>query len=200
MQITIYTLKDPVTNQIRYVGQTNNPKRRFNRHLTNSRSFHDVRHISNWIRSLSANPVMNIIEVCNYDVKDAREMYWIQYYKDLGFDMCNSSKGGAGAGIGNKNRVGKVMSQETKDKISKSNKGKPSTHGKGGAPGKIIYQYDKKGNLVNSFKSILSASKALGICRRTIKNSLNNKEIQRNRTPYRWSYTPVHKLTQGQAA
>jgi hypothetical protein len=197
MEIYIYTLKNPNTNEIRYVGQTNDLKRRLNRHVTNSRSFKDNRHVSNWIRSLSDIPIMDVIETCDYSLRNEREQYWIDYYKNQSFDLCNSSNGGAGAGIGNKNCANRIMSEETKQKISLANKGKKTTHGKGGVPGKTIYQYDKSGNLLRTFKSILSASKTLNICRRTIKNSLNNKEIQRNRTPYKWSYNPMHELTQG---
>ena len=194
MKISIYTLKDPSTNEVRYVGQTNDPKRRLSRHINNSRAFKDKRHISNWIRSLTSVPIMDIIEVCEYSMRNIRENYWINYYKDQGCDLCNSSNGGAGAGIGNKNCVGRIMSFETKQKISVANKGKKTTHGKGGGglPGKTIYQYDKEGNLLGTFKSILNASKTLGICRRTIKNSLNNKRVQRNRTPYKWSYILMH--------
>jgi predicted GIY-YIG superfamily endonuclease len=194
MKISIYTLKDPITNKIRYVGQTNDTKRRLNRHLNNSRSFRDKRHISNWIRSLSYDPVMDIIETCEYAERNIRENYWIEYYKTQGFDLCNLSNGGAGAGIGNKNCVGRVMSEEAKQKISLANKGRKTIHGKGGAPGKKIYQYDLSGNLLNTFESIISASKTLNICRRTIKNSLNNKEIKRRRSPYKWSYEPLHSI------
>ena len=195
MEIYIYILKNPNTNEIRYVGQTNDLKRRLNKHVTNSRSLKDNRHVSNWIRSLNTVPVMDVVETCDYSVRNEREQYWIDYYKSQGCDLCNSSKGGAGAGIGNTNCLGRVISEETKQKISTANKGKKTTHGKGGVSGKPVYQYDKEGNLLGIFPSILNAAKVLGICRRTIKNSLNNKEILRNRSPYKWSYNLMHEFT-----
>jgi len=137
---------------------------------------------------------MDIIETCDYSVRNSREEHWINYYKKQGCDLCNSSNGGAGAGVGNKNCIGRTISKETRQRISIGNKGKKSTHGKGGAPGKKVYQYDSSGLLLNTFKSILCASKTLNICRRTIKNSLKNKEIKRYRSPYRWSYIPLHEL------
>lgn len=188
MNIYIYTLKDPINNGIRYVGQTNNLKRRLARHITNSKNLTDNRHISNWIRSLNNLIIMDVIEVCDYLVRNEREKYWINYYKEKGFNLCNSSNGGAGAGINNKNCVGRVLSEKTKSKISKSNKGRKTTHGKGGgAPGKTIKQYSIKGELIASYSSILNASKITGICRRTIYYSLKaNKKRQRHQ--FIWKY------------
>lgn len=173
MKIYIYTLKDPTTNIIRYVGQTNDPKRRFNRHLYNSKIFKDKRHISNWIRSLTIIPIMDIIEICEYSIRNDRENYWINYYINQGYDLCNSSKGGAGAGIGNKNCVGRVLSEETKSKMSKSRKGRKTTHGKGGSP-KIIYQYNKEQILISVYNSIQDAVKATGFNRLTIRRNIQN--------------------------
>jgi len=175
MKISIYTLTDPNTNKIRYVGQTNDPKRRLSRHINNSRAFKDKRHISNWIRSLTSAPIMDVIEVCEYSIRNSRENYWIDYYKDQGCDLCNSSNGGAGAGIGNKNCLGRVMSDETRTKISNSNKG--NTYGKGNGGGgipKTIYQYDKNKILITVYKSIQDAVKATGYNRTTIRRNIQS--------------------------
>ena len=173
MNISIYTLKDPSTNKVRYVGQTNDPKRRLSRHINNSRAFKDKRHISNWIRSLTSIPIMEIIEVCEYSIRNSRENYWIDYYKNQGCDLCNSSNGGAGAGIGNKNCLGRVMSDQTKQKIANANKGKKTTHGKGGLP-KRIYQYNKNKILIAVYDSIQNAVKATGYNRTTIRRNIQN--------------------------
>lgn len=132
---------------------------------------------------------MDIVEVCDYSQRNEKEQHWIAHYTSKGYNLCNSSKGGAGAGVGNTNCVGRLLSDQTKQRISTANKGRKVSHGKGGVPGKAIYQYDKHGNPLNSFKSILNASKTLGICRRTIKNSLNNKPKARTRCQYKFSYT-----------
>tara|TARA_R110000868_G_C10790571_1_gene756268 strand:- start:467 stop:1042 length:576 start_codon:yes stop_codon:yes gene_type:complete len=176
MKISIYTLTDPSTNKIRYVGQTNDPKRRLSRHINNSRAFKDKRHISNWIRSLTSNPVMDIVEVCEYSIRNSRENYWIDYYKDQGCDLCNSSNGGAGAGIGNKNCLGRVMSDQTKQKIANSNKGNTNGLGnKGGkGPSKTIYQYDTNKILIAVYKSIQDAVKATGYNRTTIRRNIQS--------------------------
>ena len=120
--IHIYILKNPDTNEVRYVGQTNDIKRRLDRHIQNSRNIKDTRHVSNWIRSLGKKPLMEVIESCDKSVRNEREQHWTDYYKSQGYDLCNHSKGGAGAGIGNTNCLGRVLSEETKEKLRRANK------------------------------------------------------------------------------
>lgn len=129
MKIHIYILKHPDTQNIRYVGQTNDIKRRLDRHIQNSKNINDKRHLSNWIRTLSGKPIMEVIETCEYEERNIRELYWISYYKELGLDLCNHSKGGAGAGIGNTNCVGRILSEETKSKLRRANRqGRKTLH------------------------------------------------------------------------
>jgi hypothetical protein len=191
MKIYIYTLKDPINNQIRYVGQTNNPKKRLSKHINNSKSCKDKRHISNWIRSLTSDPIMDIIENCEYSVRNNRENYWINYYKNQGYDLCNSSYGGAGAGIGNKNCVGRIMSEETKTKISNANKGNTYALGnKGGrAPKKIIYQYNKNKILIAVYNSMQDAVKTTGYNRTTIRRNIQNISSSKL---YIWTDKPLY--------
>jgi predicted GIY-YIG superfamily endonuclease len=49
-EVYIYTLSCPLTNDIRYIGQSTNPKVRYRRHISDSKKRKD--HKSNWIRSL----------------------------------------------------------------------------------------------------------------------------------------------------
>ena len=190
MKIYIYTLKNPTTNNIRYVGQTNNPKRRLDRHVTNSMSLRDNRHISNWIRSLNIIPIMDIIETCDYSVRNEREKYWIDYYKSQGYDLCNLSNGGAGAGIGNKNCLGRIISNETRIKISNANKGKihNKSNNKGGKP-KTIYQYNKENNLIAVYKSIEEAVKATKFNRVTIRRNIQGISSSKS---FIWTDKPLH--------
>jgi len=172
MNIYIYTLKDPITNEIRYIGQTVNPSRRLNRHINNSKNLEDKRHINNWIRNINQNPIMDIIEICDYSIRNSREEYWINYYKDKGYNLCNSSNGGAGAGINNTNCLHRVLSEHTKSKISISNKGR-KFHGKPIlSNNKKVYQYDKQLNLINSYNSIKDATVSTGLNRTTIRRNI----------------------------
>ena len=60
----IYKLIDPITKEIRYVGQTDNLKRRFNDHLSSSTNINSVSyntHKSCWIRKLINNGYESIM-------------------------------------------------------------------------------------------------------------------------------------------
>lgn len=46
----IYTLKDPITDEIRYVGKSDDPKNRLVEHLKKSK--YNKTHKNNWIISL----------------------------------------------------------------------------------------------------------------------------------------------------
>jgi hypothetical protein len=190
MNIYIYSLKDPVTNEIRYIGQTNDLKRRLNKHITNANLLSDSRHISNWIRSLTMSPIMDIVEVCDYSIRNNREKYWINYYKSQGYDLCNSSNGGAGAGIGNKNCIGRIMSEETRSKISLSKKGKSwGNVGRNGGKLKTVYKYTKDNQLIAVYKSIQEAVKDSGCHRVTIQRNIKNISSSKD---FIWTDKPLH--------
>ena len=99
MEIFIYTLNHPTTNEIKYVGKTNNPKRRLYHHIEESKRKNGFknRHVINWINHLlleKLKPTMNIIEICNEDNWEEREKYWIKYYKGSDVQLCNIESGG----------------------------------------------------------------------------------------------------------
>lgn len=137
MTIYIYTLSHPETMEIRYVGKTNNLTTRYRDHLItkNKRT-----HTNNWIKSLQAQglkPYIKVIEECTLDGWEEREIYWINYYKNVGYDLTNMTKGGEGS-YGHKqyevtDRIriirstvhkNKTLSEETRQLISTSLTGK----------------------------------------------------------------------------
>lgn len=90
----IYILSDPRDNQIRYVGKTDNPQRRFSMHLIEK----DPCYKRNWIKQLLSNnlqPIMTVIEEIpeNQDWEE-REKYWISYYRSTGHNLTNMTDGG----------------------------------------------------------------------------------------------------------
>lgn len=98
----IYTLSCPKTGDIKYVGKSNNPILRFRKHLQRS----DNNKLKNdWISMLISDnqkPILNIIEEVNlYDWKD-KEKFYISKYRNLGYELFNSSCGGDGLTFGNK--------------------------------------------------------------------------------------------------
>tara|TARA_R110001632_G_C11331622_1_gene416598 strand:- start:1301 stop:1879 length:579 start_codon:yes stop_codon:yes gene_type:complete len=96
--IIIYTLKDPFTNVIRYVGKTTekNFHKRFISH-NNPHSRKDGNpHKINWINSIKKKGGKVIMEVLDTIEGDWEwlERYWIAQFKEWGFPLVNYSKGG----------------------------------------------------------------------------------------------------------
>jgi group I intron endonuclease len=128
-KIYIYSLSDPRTNEVRYIGKSVNPKRRLNEHLKKFTGSHK----SNWIKSLlniGLMPIIEIVEICNDSNWCEREKYWISQFGNL----TNGTEGGEdgrmlssvrkrmsiiNSGVNNPN-YGKKASEETRKKISES--------------------------------------------------------------------------------
>lgn len=116
----IYTLSDPSTMEIRYVGQTNDPKRRFNDHISssiNESSDSYETYKARWIRKVISNnlsPIMNIIDTCNSIEESNRlERDYVDRFTTEGVKLTNS-------------HVNDVteFSLQTREKISNAKKGK----------------------------------------------------------------------------
>ena len=116
----IYSLLDPDTLEIRYIGQTDNIKRRYSDHLRRSllkedNEYHTYK--SRWIRKLLNNnkkPIIEVIDECISLVEsNKKEKYWVDVLTKDGFRLTNS-------------HVSDVTnySKETRNKISNSRKGK----------------------------------------------------------------------------
>lgn len=116
----IYSLSDPITDEIKYIGQTDNIQRRFNKHINNSTNKNSDEYNtykSRWIRKLlesNLEPIMGIIEeVETLYESNKQEKFWIEKLTKEGLKLTNS-------------HVSDVteFSSETKDKMSVAKKGK----------------------------------------------------------------------------
>ena len=116
----IYKLVDPTTNQIRYIGQTDNIKRRYNDHISsslnkNSSSYNT--HKSSWVRKVVNNnlfPIIEVVEECDsLEQSNIRERYYIEKLTNEGYKLTNSY-------------ISDVteFSVETRNKMSNARKGK----------------------------------------------------------------------------
>lgn len=115
-KVTIYALKDPRTNEIRYVGKT--VKKDLNKRLIEHCSYKNKTHKYFWILQLkneNLKPIIEAVEKCTDNDWQEREIYWIQYYKDLNCKLTNSHEGGMG---------GHNPSAETRAKLSAAAKGR----------------------------------------------------------------------------
>jgi hypothetical protein len=115
-EIYIYGLKCPISGEIRYIGKTNDIKRRLRSHIRESKKDGNKRYVYCWIKSLikeTKKPHIEIIDVVDINEWKFWEMYWISQFKAWGFKLTNSTNGGDG---GNLRKT--KLSDETKLKIS----------------------------------------------------------------------------------
>lgn len=91
----IYALCEPGTRVIRYIGKSDDPKRRLIAHLATSKTFKS--HLGTWLRSLEEPPALRILkEVPESDWAD-EEIVCIEFARALGLDLVNGTDGGEGA-------------------------------------------------------------------------------------------------------
>ena len=88
----IYSLSDPDTNEVRYIGKANNLKYRLWAHIHEAK--HDLRnqHKCNWIKTLldkDKKPVIDVIEEVSMDDWQSCEIYWISQFTAWGFNLIN---------------------------------------------------------------------------------------------------------------
>jgi len=100
IKIYIYVLIDPDTEQIRYIGQTNNIKKRYLYHIYEALhpeySSSPNTHKNRWIRKLNSKnkkPIIKIIEATDYEHRNEKELYWIDHYKNLNYKLTNTING-----------------------------------------------------------------------------------------------------------
>ena len=149
----IYTLTDPITNKIRYVGKTNNIDKRYKQHI-NLNNIRNNTHRDNWIKKLIKNnlyPIMEILDVVPNNNWPYWEIFWIAQIKLWGFELTNIGIGGEGGNC----------TEETKKKISLKNKGNKYRLGTKHTPQQLL-------NISNSLIGIKQSSETIN--KRAISN------------------------------
>lgn len=89
IEVSIYALKDPRTDQIRYVGRARNVERRHREHCYYGSPNRKMRQ---WIVELSNQgllPVVQVLEVTTDSEARAREHYWLTECSRTG-DLLNA--------------------------------------------------------------------------------------------------------------
>lgn len=110
----IYKISDELGN-VRYIGKSNNPRRRLYQHINDKSNLHKF----NWLNSIikrGSKPIIEIIEKVSVDIWQEREIHWIAKFKEDGFDLINLTLGGEG---GN----GMKHTEESRQSMSKSKRG-----------------------------------------------------------------------------
>jgi hypothetical protein len=97
IKVYVYSLNDPDTNEIRYIGQTVNTRKRLYNHIYDALhpeyTVFENQIKDNWIRGLFSSekkPTINVIEETNKKYRLVREQYWIDFYEDK--NLTNSKK------------------------------------------------------------------------------------------------------------
>lgn len=105
---------------MRYVGKTSRmPAKRLQAHMQRARGV-EVYHLQRWLRSLSAPPIIEVLEWCLPMHWEARERYWIALARDYGCDLVNTTEGGDAR----PDNFGRKATPEHCAKISKAQKGR----------------------------------------------------------------------------
>lgn len=168
----IYILICPINYTIRYVGKTvKSVEYRLTGHIYDSKR--GKTHKSNWIKRLTKQglkPYIVEIDCLQWNKSQEREKYWIKFYKDLGFDLCNHTIGGEGT-------LGRKVSKKTRLKASKS------------MPKKEVFCYTKDGKFVKRYNSIHQAALKTGS--RATKIVACCKGKRKHHNDYIWSYTKI---------
>lgn len=132
----IYTLLDPNTNQVRYIGKSDNPNNRLKDHI--KKCGNSVNHKNNWVLSLlkeNKKPILEVVDVVPKEEWAFWETYYIDLYKSWGFELTNTAPGGVGGNLGSevnekisKSKKGFKHTEETKKKMSEYRMGKTLTN------------------------------------------------------------------------
>jgi hypothetical protein len=126
MQAQIYTLSDPRTRAIRYVGYSVDARKRLSAHLIDASTSHKAL----WIQSLrrhGVQPLLMVIEVVS-SVEEARlrEIYWSDRFRREGCDLTNTAPCGSLSPMLNPAIARKVGLTQRGKKLSDTHKAKLS--------------------------------------------------------------------------
>lgn len=199
--ITIYTLSNPITKEVRYIGKTKRKLRfRMYQHLSNYKLMNEKSYKNSWILSLkkkSLKPDIEILDIVDESTWAFWESYWISQFKAWGFNLTNMTEGGEGGS--SKGPLGYKHTKEAKRRISIANRGTKSEEWlKNISEGmkKPIIQYDLGGNYLQEWKSATDAALALGDInkKKNISAVLNNKYGKKSAYGFKWKFKKIIEL------
>ncbi len=122
----IYSLIDPRTNEVRYIGKSTNPEKRYKDHCFYDRGNYK----SSWVKNLKSEnllPRCEVLWLTSDDRGSELEKIFIKRGRELGWPLTNLTDGGEGTAGHKKTpktlekmrqaNLGKKLSEETKRKI-----------------------------------------------------------------------------------
>lgn len=167
--LKIYSLAHPITGEVRYVGVTSGTlSTRLAQHKWDAKN--KMSHKCHWIKSVIAAtntmPHIELLEETSKTDWEWLEIYWIEQFRQWGFNLVNTSSGGNGVHIDVEGR------QRSIDAHKKS-----------------IYQYDLDGTYIKEWESLVSACRFYKIS----DNAITSKSTK-TAGGYRWSDIKVPTL------
>ena len=175
---TVYGLVHPITNEVFYIGETKDVKKRYAAHLRTSGSGNELKDsIVKEIREVYKLKPICIIFQDGIQTKEESvkiETEYIKLHKHLGYKLVNMNEGG------NKppSQAGRVYDDSFGRKLLEASSRK-----------KTVYQYDKDMNIVSEFISVREAGRITGIDHRSIAEVANGSNPKRHRAGgYYWKY------------
>lgn len=137
----IYALVDPDTDEVRYIGKSGRGFVRPNEQIRQVK--HPKTHKERWINKLfreNKKPKIEIIRYCLSEVDlNVSEMEFIKYYKSIGANLTNGTRGGEGGDTGGgQKRKRSVISVNIKNGIKKRYEFVLETYKDGFHPSKVV--------------------------------------------------------------
>jgi hypothetical protein len=198
MTYKVYTLEDPITNNIRYIGITKQTlAQRITKHL-NDTKLNRNNHRANWLRKLLNNnkkPLIKELDIAlSYNELLELETYWILQFKAWGYNLVNTTNGGEGS-IGYKHsletlekmkKIRLEKPREKKDKVIRMTKTQQNAYLSNLYSIKIV-QYDINGKLLKVWKSCKEAASYYKSQPSAIGHALKNPESSSLKFFWRYS-------------
>lgn len=144
MTLYIYTLSDPISNEIKYIGKTKNLKNRLQGHMCPYNLKQSWQSKNKWLKYLKNNglkPIMEILDEGDENNIDNLEIYWISQFKTWGFKLKNETNGGSFP-----TQKGDKLKERHIQSLKKSPKKK-----------KIVVQYSLDNTFIAEYESISEA-------------------------------------------
>lgn len=187
----IYALIDPITNEVKYIGKSNNIIQRYKAHINKSRK-HQKNKIE-WINSLNENglkPLIFVLDEVPMGESKFWETYWVSQMKTWGYTLFNYT-GRYGCVFLNQTSFkkgnipankGKAHSKEAIKKMSENS----STRGKPAWNRKKVVQMTLDGEFINIWDSLTEASIKTGSSTSKVSLCCNGKRNIHNN--FKWKY------------
>ena len=195
----IYTLSDKDGN-IRYIGKSNTPRKRLYAHIKECKT-ENLSHKISWVKSLLAKnelPIIDVLDEVPVLEWEKWETYWIEQFRQWGFNLTNISVGGYNNNYKRsiltkdrmrKSKLGTILSEEHKEKISISVKEKAKEnpyYNRGLGNSKIILDKDELYQLyIVDNLSMPKISNLLNISEKVVFNNITDYGFTKDKSIWR---------------